>query len=102
MPRPVSGSMPETDVVLVLESWRDEVTGKAVALPVTRSSGLVPVPSQPSVMEPNGARSVPLWEMEEAKMRRLPPAVSGRAGSWPGVAVMETLPGWERPAMVES
>ena len=67
MPLPLTGSTAETEVTLPEPSDRFFVIGKTppAAMPARRSTGRVPVPSQPRLMVPNGARSVPCWKIVE-------------------------------------
>ena len=63
---PVAGSTADTDVILPDSNMMLEVIGIVSVEPTKESTGAVPVPSQPSVMLPNGARNTPPWEMVDA------------------------------------
>src|SRR6185436_9982840 len=80
-------STPDAEVMLPARRLIASVIGTAIVVPATgfdggsrsASDGSKSVPSQPSVIEPNGARSTPPCTIFDAKTFRLPPAESGVA-----------------------
>ena len=58
--------LPDTEVRLPAANVRVSVVGRVSVVPVIGSLGAVPVPSQPSVIDPIGALSVPPWSIVEA------------------------------------